>query len=140
LTFDSLRSTEDLTYVWLALSRGHEPFMEESGSERRIQRRVEAAVPIQIRGVDARGEQFEESTEALEVSRRGLSFLTKRELPLFATVTVVIPGRGPARPAEGPTDFFATASVVRVQKEIETYRVGIRFVGATLPMYSAEIS
>lgn len=74
------------------------------------------------------------------MSRRGLSFLTKRELPLFATVTVVIPGRGPARPAEGPTDFFTIASVVRVQKEIETYRVGLRFVGATLPMYSAEIS
>jgi hypothetical protein len=114
--------------------------MDESGSERRTQRRVEAAVSVQIRGVDARGEQFEESTEALEVSRRGLSFLTKHELPLFATLTVVIPGRGPARPTEGPTDFFTLASVCRVRREVETYRVGIRFVGATLPMYSAEIS
>jgi hypothetical protein len=113
--------------------------MEKSGSERRAQRRVEAAVPIQIRGVDASGEDFEETTESLEVSRRGFSFLTKRELPLFATLTVVIPGRGPARPTEGPTDFFATASVVRVQKEGETYRVGVRLVGATLPLYSAEM-
>ena len=112
--------------------------MEESGHERRTQHRVQAAVRIRIRGVDAGGKEFEESTEAAEVSRRGLSFLTKRELPLFAALTVVIPGRGPSHPPGGPTDFFATASVVRVQKEAETYRVGIRFVGATLATYSAE--
>jgi len=106
--------------------------------EQRSQRRIHAAVPVQIRGVDARGEAFEESTEALEVSRRGLSLLTKRELPLLTSLTVVIPGRGPSRPGEGPTDFFSTAAVVRVEKEGETNRVGIRFVGATLPTYSAE--
>jgi hypothetical protein len=114
--------------------------MEESGSERRIQRRVEAAVPIQIKGRDAQGREFEEATEALEVSRRGLSFLTRRELALFASLSVVLPGRGPMRPNEGASDFFSAATVVRVQKEGDTYRVGLRFVGATLPMYSAEIT
>ena len=106
--------------------------------EQRSQRRIHAAVPVQIRGVDARGETFEESTEALEVSRRGLSLLTKRDLPLYTSLTVVIPGRGPSRPGEGPTDFFSTAAVVRVEKEGETYRVSIRFVGATLSTYTAE--
>ena len=106
--------------------------------EQRSQRRIHAAVPIQIRGVDARGEAFEESTEALEVSRRGLSLLTKRDLPLSTSLTVVIPGLGPARPGEGPTDFFSTAAVVRVEKEGEMNRVSIRFVGATLSTYTAE--
>lgn len=106
--------------------------------EQRRQRRIHAAVPVQIRGVDARGEAFEESTEALEVSRRGLSLLTKRDLPLYTALTVVIPGRGPTRPGEGPSDFFATAAVVRVDKEGEMNRVGIRFVGATLCTYTAE--
>lgn len=106
--------------------------------EQRSQRRIHAAVPVQIRGVDARGETFEESTEALEVSRRGLSLLTKRDLPLYTSLTVVIPGRGPSRPGEGPTDFFSTAAVVRVEKEGETNRVSIRFVGATLSTYTAE--
>lgn len=106
--------------------------------EQRSQRRIHAAVPVQIRGVDARGEAFEESTEALEVSRRGLSLLTKRDLPLYTSLTVVIPGRGPVRPGEGPTDFFSTAAVVRVEKQGEVNRVGIRFVGATLSTYSAE--
>ena len=113
--------------------------MEPSSENKRSQRRVEAAIPIRVRGLDAKGEEYDDSTTALEVSRRGLSFLTKRELALFATLTVVIPGRGPVRPGEGPTDFFAEATVTRTAKEDEeTYCVGVRFMGATLPMYSSE--
>lgn len=106
--------------------------------EQRRQRRIHAAIPVQMRGVDAKGEAFEESTEALDVSRRGLSVLTKRDLPVYTQLTVVIPGRGPSRTGEGPTDFFATAAVVRVDKEGELNRVAIRFVGSTLATYTAE--
>ena len=106
--------------------------------QKRSQKRIQAAVPVQIRGVDAQGEAFEETTDAAEVSRRGFSMLTKRNLPVYTSLTVVIPGRGPTRPGEGPTDFFATASVVRVEKEGEIYRVSIRFVGATLSTYTSE--
>jgi hypothetical protein len=108
------------------------------GAYQRSQKRIEAAVPVQIRGVDAAGAEFEESTEALEVSRRGLSFLTKRDLPVFTSVSVILPGRGPKRPGEGPTDFYANASVVRTEKEGEMNRIGIRFIGATLTTYSVE--
>jgi len=106
--------------------------------EQRKQRRIQAAVSVQIRGVDAKGESFEEWTEALNVSRRGLSILTKRDLPVYTSLSVVVPGRGPNRPGEGPTDFFSSATVVRVAKEGELNRLGIRFVGATLSMYTAE--
>lgn len=113
--------------------------MEAHPEDKRSQRRVEAAIPIQVRGVDAAGIEYDDSTTALEVSRRGLSFLTKHELPLFAALTVVIPGRGPVRPNEGPSDFFTEATVVRSTKEDDEYfRVGVRFMGATLPMYSSE--
>jgi len=112
--------------------------MAEEGSERRSQRRTEAAVPVQVRGVDGQGQEFEEFTEALEVSRRGLSFLTQRELPLYTSLSVTLPGRGPTRPGEGPADFYATASVVRVLKEGErSFRVSLRFVGATLSVYTS---
>jgi len=114
------------------------PFKELMPVEQRSQRRIHAAVPIEVRGVDAQGHAFEESTEALDVSRRGLCFLTSRELPAFTNLTVVIPGRGPSRPGEGPTDFFSNAAVVRVTKEGVLNRVSIRFVGATLPVYTAE--
>ena len=106
--------------------------------EQRSQRRVHAAIPVQVRGTDAKGESFEEWSDAEEVSRRGLSIVTKRDLPVFTRLNITIPGRGPTRPGEGPTDFFAEASVVRVKKEGETNRVSIRFVGATLAIYTAE--
>ncbi|MBZ5563731.1 MAG: PilZ domain-containing protein [Acidobacteriia bacterium] len=112
--------------------------MANADAERRTQKRVEAAVPIQVRWTDPHGETVEEFTEALEVSRRGLSFLTHHDVPMFTNLTVVIPGRGPMRPGEGPSDFFSTATVVRVLQEEKQYRIGVRFVGATLPMYSAE--
>lgn len=106
--------------------------------EQRSQRRTHAAVPVQLSGMDAQGNNFEEWNEAVEVSRRGLSVLTRRELPVNSTISVTLPGRGPMRPGEGATDFFAEAAVVRVEKEGEVYRVGIRFVGATLSTYTAE--
>jgi hypothetical protein len=109
-----------------------------AGIERRAQGRLKTAIPIRVRGVDAEGKEFEESTETAEVSRRGLSFLTERKLKPSATVTVVIPGRGPRHCEEGPTDFFSTAAVVRVLKEAESYRVSLRFIGTTLTTYSAE--
>jgi len=115
--------------------------MEPSKDRTRSQRRVEAAIPIQVRGLDVAGQEYDDSTTAVEVSRRGLSFLTKHDLALFATLTVVIPGRGPVRPDEGPTDFFAEATVVRTTREDdEFFRVGVRFMGATLPIYSSETS
>ena len=109
-----------------------------AGSERRAQKRVRTALPIRVRGVDAQGMEFEVSSETLEISRRGLSFLTELELKPLATVTVVIPGRGPRHAGEGPTDFFSTAAVVGVLKEADSYRVSLRFIGATLTTYSAE--
>jgi hypothetical protein len=99
---------------------------------------VKTAIPILVRGVDSQGLQFEESAETLEISRRGLSFLTRRELKPFATVTVVIPGRGARGAGREPTDFFTTAAVIRILPEAESYRVSLRFVGATLTTYSAE--
>jgi PilZ domain len=106
--------------------------------EQRSQRRVHAAIPVQISGTDAKGETFEEWIDAEEVSRRGVSVITRRDLPVYTALNVTIPGRGPMRPGEGPTDFNAEASVVRVKKEGETNRVSIRFVGATLAIYTAE--
>ena len=113
--------------------------MEHPKEQTRSQRRVEAAIPIQVRGMDVTGLQYDDSTTAVEVSRRGLSFLTKRELAICASLTVVIPGLGPSRPDEGPTDFFTEAIVVTSAKEDDDlYRVGIRFMGATLHLYSPE--
>jgi len=114
--------------------------MENLEADKRSQRRIEVAIPIRVRGLDAHGNEFDDFTTALEVSRRGLSFFTRHELAIFANLTVLIPGRGPTRPGQGASDFFAEAAVVRtVDESQDLFRVGVRFMGATLPMYSAEI-
>jgi hypothetical protein len=113
--------------------------MQPAHADKRAQRRVEAAIPIQVRGVDTSGAAYDDSTVAIEVSRRGLSFLTKRELTVSTSLTVTIPSRAPLQPGEGPSDFFAEAAVVcSVREDNEQFRVGVRFMGATLPMYSSE--
>ena len=105
------------------------------GKEKRIQRRTEASIPMEIRGTDETGEEFQEFVTALEVSRRGASFLTPRDLAVFGELTVVIPGRGPTRAEEGPTDFFSSAAVV---PEGEMKRVSLRFIGSTLLTFVSE--
>jgi hypothetical protein len=112
--------------------------MNSPVENKRTQKRVEASLPVQIRGLDTQGEAYEEFTAAVDVSRRGLSLLTARDLPVFSNVTVVIPGRGPAHPGQGPSDFFAEAVVVSVRRENDMNRVGLRFVGATLQIYTSE--
>ena len=108
------------------------------GKEQRIQRRTEASIPMEIQGTDVAGEEFQESVTALEVSRRGASFLTPRDLAVLTELTVVIPGRGPTRSKEGPTDFFSSAAVVRVMPEGEMKRVSVRFIGSTLMTFVSE--
>ncbi len=113
--------------------------MEPTGDDRRVQRRVEAALAIRVQGVDSAGQPYDDDSTAIEVSRRGLSFLTARELTLFTIVTIIIPGRGPSRAGQGSSDFFTEAAVVRCSKDQEGYnRVGVRFLGANLTIYSAE--
>jgi hypothetical protein len=113
--------------------------METSSEDKRSQHRVEAAIAIRVHGVDSAGQMYDDTTTAIEVSRRGLSFLTKHELGVFSNLTVLIPGRGPVRAGDGPTDFFTEATVVRSVKEDEDlFRVAVRFMGATLTMYCSE--
>ena len=112
--------------------------MESQADNRRSQKRIEASLPVQIRGADPQGEPFEEFTVAVDVSRRGVSILTARELQILSSVTVVIPGRGGSHSGQGPSDFFTDAVVVAVRRENDMNRVGLRFVGATLPIYTSE--
>ena len=113
--------------------------MDASNERQRVQRRLEAAVPIRVLGMDAGGGEFDEPATALEVSRRGLSFLSSHELPVLSTLTVAVPGLGAGRATGGSSDFSAEATVIRCAKDGEaSYRVTIRFMGATLPLYSRE--
>lgn len=106
--------------------------------DRRSQSRLKTTFRIRVQGVDSAGDEFDDAGVALEVSRRGLSFQSRRRLRTRSMLTVLIPGRG-ARPGQGATDFFAKATVIRCFKQDgKPYTIGVRFVGATLHLYNRE--
>lgn len=111
--------------------------MPESASNRRTQSRLAAAIRIRVQGIDSAGRAYADSTTALDVSRRGICFRVERELTVLSPVSVVIPGPGPRANVE--PHFFTEATVVRsIQETADSYRVAVRLMGATLPMYSSE--
>lgn len=104
----------------------------DGGSERRTQRRVTAGLPIVVRGSDAAGHRFEESTTSFDVSRTGLSFVTAREIAVGDELEILIPQSGVFRKPD--REFSTLAQVVRVQKsenDKETI-VGVQFLGRHL--------
>lgn len=104
----------------------------DGGSERRTQRRVTAGLPIVVRGSDAAGHRYEESTTSFDVSRTGLSFVTTREIAVGDELEVLIPQSGGFRNRD--REFSALAQVVRVQQgDAEKEKVvGVQFLGRHL--------
>lgn len=104
--------------------------MELYPEDRRTQRRVEAAIAIRVQGPCSSRHAYDDAATTVEVSLRGLSFLTRHSLALFPALTIIIPGRGPMRSHEGATDFFAQAVVVRSAENAddELHCVGVRFM------------
>ena len=47
-------------------------------AERRRERRIDIRLPIQVRGKDAEGAEFEERTSSENLCRGGVAFVTRR--------------------------------------------------------------
>ena len=58
--------------------------------ERRAQKRLEMSMQVRISGTDMAGEAFEETAEAVDVSRRGLALRTKRVLSPNTTLAIIV--------------------------------------------------
>ncbi len=102
------------------------------GSERRTQRRVTAGLPIIVRGSDAGGQRYEESTTSFDVSRTGLSFVTTREIAVGDELEILIRQSRGFRNRD--REFSTLAQVMRVQKgESDKEKVvGVQFLGRHL--------
>jgi c-di-GMP-binding flagellar brake protein YcgR len=96
--------------------------------ERRRERRVALRLPMQIRGKDAEGAAFEESTKSENLCRGGAAFLLRRKLPQGATLEIRIPLPSPTGASE---DEFSTVGrvVYMDDKKQEGALVGVEFTG-----------
>ena len=111
----------------MSAAKKHETVEEKS--ERRTQRRIHVGLPLVVRGTEANGRRFEDSTEVRNVSRTGASFATTREIAIGMDLEIVIPKLGLGR--SSPNDFETLARVVRVEPGAsENERIiGVHFVG-----------
>ena len=92
-----------------------------------------------MRGQDAHGVAFEDTTTSFNVSREGASFITARELAVGQQLELIIPRRPLAREGGGRADFETTAEVRRVvPKKSGEWEVGVHFTGPRLRTYIPE--
>ena len=100
----------------------------QTGSvERRREKRVQVHLPVEIRGTDRSGKQFDERTTSENLCRGGVAFTLSRELDLGANLEINIPL--PRAGQKGETDF-ATRGEVRHVHTTENGRIfGVAFTG-----------
>jgi c-di-GMP-binding flagellar brake protein YcgR len=95
--------------------------------ERRREKRVQVRLPVEIRGTDRSGKQFDERTTSENLCRGGVAFTLSRELDLGANLEINIPL--PRAGQKGETDF-ATRGEVRHVYTTENGRIfGVAFTG-----------
>ncbi len=109
------------------------------GANRRRDRRLEVALPLLVRGRDAYGAAFEDSTSSYNLSREGASFVTRRELALGQSLEFIIPHRSLPHETTPRPDFETTGEVRRlISKSEGEWEVGVQFTGPRLRTWMPE--
>src|SRR5574341_361596 len=102
-------------------------------AEQRRNRRLEVALPLLVRGRDAYGAVFEDSTSSYNLSREGASFVTRRELVVGQSLEFIIPHRPLPHETSPRPDFETTGEVRRlISKSEGEWEVGVEFTGPRL--------
>ena len=98
--------------------------------ERRMDRRVSVHLPLEIRGTDGSGKPFLETTQSVNVSRRGVAFILHRDIDRGANIEIRIPAPR-TTPGKEAEEFNTVGRVVHV-KTIEgaiDLLIGVEFTG-----------
>jgi PilZ domain len=98
-------------------------------ARQRSERRIAVRLPVQVRGRDHRGLDFEETTSSQNLCRSGAAFRMHYDVDLGADLEILIPYLRPgAQP--GLTNFATRGEVVHVTATDGGERlVGVRFTG-----------
>lgn len=98
--------------------------------ERRIDKRVAVHLRMLVRGTDGAGRSFQDTTQSLNLSRRGAAFVLQREVEKGASLEIRIP-MPRAAGAKQPEEFTTVGRVIHV-KTVEgamARLVGVEFTG-----------
>ena len=112
-----------------------------TAAKQRSERRIAVRLPLRVRGRDARGVVFEESTSSENLCRNGAAFVTRFDVAIGSDLEIRIPNANanytPRRPGapvgfrNSDADFATHGKVVHVgdsQSDGERM-VGVQFTG-----------
>ena len=100
-------------------------------AERRREKRIDIRLPIQVRGKDADGTEFDERTSSENLCRGGVAFVTRRKIGHGANLEIRIPLPAPSGTSE---DEFSTVGRVVHVKNADVNAdagllIGVEFTG-----------
>jgi hypothetical protein len=101
-----------------------------STTKPRAERRIAVRLPITVRGVDASGITFEETTSSENLCRGGAAFRTRFDVAVGSDLDICIPlSQTGARRKHKDDDFAAQGRVVHVRDGESGERlVGVQFI------------
>ena len=97
--------------------------------ERRRERRIAVHLPMQVRGKDFEGAEFEESTRSENLCRGGAAFVLRRKLGQGTSLEIRIPLPAPDGASED--EFSTVGRVVHMVEAVpsSSQLVGVEFIG-----------
>jgi hypothetical protein len=101
---------------------------QKKNAERRRSERLPLGIPVFVRGIDERGEEFQEFTTAFNISSGGALVATKRYLPTSSLISLEIPSAPLPRTVSAPV-FVRNlpAFPVTITHNEQCYLVGLKF-------------
>ncbi len=98
--------------------------------ERRRERRIDIRLPVQVRGKDDEGADFEERTSSENLCRGGVAFITRRRIGPGTSLEIRIPLPAPTGAAED--EFSTVGRVVHVANAQSKagLLIGVEFIGS----------
>jgi len=97
--------------------------------ERRRERRIDIRLPVQVRGKDAEGAEFEERTSSENLCRGGVAFVMRRKIGPGANLEIRIPLPTPAGTSDD--EFSTVGRVVHIANSAAGagLLIGVEFTG-----------
>jgi hypothetical protein len=109
--------------------------------DRRKQKRVEVSIPIRVKGLDLKGNRFDEVTKSIELSPDGATFALKASIRKGSLLDLALPLPRPMQRNVAPKPVYETVGyVIRVEESAapQAHKVAVRFRAVGVRQYRSE--
>ncbi|MEW5975876.1 MAG: PilZ domain-containing protein [Acidobacteriota bacterium] len=110
--------------------------------DRRKSKRVSVSIPIRVKGLDQKGNRFEEVTKSIDVSSDGACFALAHTIKVGTHLELSLPLPRHLQRGVSPKAVYETFGlVVRVENDAQrrSFKVSVKFRAANVKQYRAEL-